>query len=347
MGRREIAIGKAAGGCGVTGEWAGRGGDLREDREGEAELQAHRRHGADENWTDARDRCGGRRGGLLQRQSDLIIASPTLEELGLHGKCREIRERWERAVKSAEDMRATNIAQRVKSTATKEKLIEASDNALKKATDEVTKNIRTYVVVDVSGSMQNAIESAKGHIARFLQGFRPSACIGLAWSSPRRAARSRSPIRPRRGCENAFRGIVAGGGTLITAPVFAPALAHLQARGGRGRAVPLHRRRAAGMERSMLHSQAAGIRPMAFGFVLRAAGIRSSGPRRCQDTAAVLGIPCFMVDERTFADPYAIPRTIRALVAATPVGTTRTTTSRVSPAETILKTDLLHKPAWA
>jgi hypothetical protein len=271
---------------------------------------------------------------------DLIIASPTLEELGLM-EVQEIRERWERAVKSAEDMRASNIAQRVKSVATKEKLIEASDNALKKAADEVTKNIRTYVLVDVSGSMQNAIESAKGHIARFLQGFPPERVHVAVFNTQGREIKIVHPSAA--GVQNAFRGIVAGGGTDHGAGVRALA----------------HHKPAADEDALFLFIgdeqqngtfdaafQAAGIKPMAFGFV-RVAGSDGVGLRAIQDTSAVLGIPCFMVDERTFADPYAIPRTIRALVAATPVGTTRTTASRVSLAEAILKTDLLAKPAWA
>ena len=68
-----------------------------------------------------------------------------------------------------------------------------------------------------------------------------------------------------------------------------------------------------------------------------------------RDTAKRLGIPCFQIDERTFEDPYAIPRTIRALVAATPVGVTAQAVAapRVTLAETILKTEVLKKPAWA
>jgi hypothetical protein len=56
-----------------------------------------------------------------------------------------------------------------------------------------------------------------------------------------------------------------------------------------------------------------------------------------------------MIDERIFADPYAIPRTIRALIAATPIGKSSATVAvpRVSLVDTILATDLLQKPAWA
>jgi hypothetical protein len=71
-----------------------------------------------------------------------------------------------------------------------------------------------------------------------------------------------------------------------------------------------------------------------------------------------LGIPCFTIDERIFgqvttggaADPYAIPRTIRNIIAATPVGrpvAARVAAPRVTLVDTILKTTLLKKPAWA
>jgi len=56
----------------------------------------------------------------------------------------------------------------------------------------------------------------------------------------------------------------------------------------------------------------------------------------------VLGIPCFLIVENTFDDVYAIPRTIRALVAATPVGVAArvAAAARVTLVDTILKTDL-------
>ena len=46
---------------------------------------------------------------------DLIILTPTLEELGLL-EVKEVKTKWEHALKKAEDdMRATNIARNVKS----------------------------------------------------------------------------------------------------------------------------------------------------------------------------------------------------------------------------------------
>jgi hypothetical protein len=69
-----------------------------------------------------------------------------------------------------------------------------------------------------------------------------------------------------------------------------------------------------------------------------------------QGSAAALGIPCFLVDEATFADPYAIPRTLRNLIAATPVNKIvgrAPAAPRQTLVDTILKTPLLAKPAWA
>ena len=52
---------------------------------------------------------------------DLVILTPTIEELGLM-KVQEVRERWEQALKASEDMRAANIARNVQSKEVKEKL---------------------------------------------------------------------------------------------------------------------------------------------------------------------------------------------------------------------------------
>ena len=88
-----------------------------------------------------------------------------------------------------------------------------------------------------------------------------------------------------------------------------------------------------------------GFMPTAFGFLK----VRPSGLHAVTRTASALGIPCFLMDENTFEDPYAIPRTVQALVASTPVGASsfRAPTRRVTLVEQIIKTDLLQKPAWA
>jgi hypothetical protein len=93
-----------------------------------------------------------------------------------------------------------------------------------------------------------------------------------------------------------------------------------------------------------------GLNPVAFGLIpiISPRYGRSDKVRR---TAQMLEIPCFEIDERVFADPYAIPRTMRNLIASTPVGhgmaQVAVAPKRVSLVETILKTELLKKPVWA
>lgn len=271
---------------------------------------------------------------------DLIIATPTLEELGLL-EVQDVRERWERAIKAAEDMRAANIATRVKSQATQEKLHEAADNAVKAAVAEVVKGLRIYVIVDISGSMQNAIVQAKAHIAKFLQAFPLEQLHVSVFSTTGREVEIKHASAA--GVENAFRGISAGGGTLH----------------GQGvRVLAKHRPKAdedalfifVGDEEEYSTFDAAvrdsGISPVAFG-LLKVRECQSSAVR---DTAARLGIPCFLIEEQTFSDVYATPRVLRALISATPVGKTQGGAAfvpRVSLVDTILNTKLLMKPAWA
>src|SRR5271166_120325 len=274
---------------------------------------------------------------------DLIIATPTLEELGLL-EVQRFREKWEKAVKAAEDMRAANIAQRVKSKEVKDKLDEGADAALQKAVEEVVKAVRVYLMVDTSGSMEGAIEAAKTHLARFVQGF-PLDHIHVAVFST--SGREIKIVHPSKaGVENAFRGITAGGGTDYGAGVRA-----------------LQQYKLIGVDEDNIFLfvgdegaphftaavEASLLKPVAFGLVPIMSPRYGRGTA-VRDTANRLGIPCFEIDERTFADPYAIPRTIRALIAATPVGqatAVRAAAPRVSLVETILKTELLKKPAWA
>lgn len=270
---------------------------------------------------------------------DLIIFTPTLEELGLL-KVQDVRERWEKAVRSAEDQRAANIARNVQSKETKEALQQGADNAVATAVAEVVKGIRVYFMVDISASMQGAIEQAKKYIEKFLGGF-PSEQIHISvFNTGGREVLLKHASAA--GVTQAFRGIMAGGGTDYGAGV---------------RALQRHKPKGdedvlfifVGDEEANAFTDAvrmSGLSPMAFGFVK----VRNSPPYAAvTTTAGQLGIPCFMIDEKTFEDPYAIPRTVRALVAATPVGQGRVHVApvRVTLVDTIMKTELLKKPVWA
>jgi len=270
---------------------------------------------------------------------DLIIAMPTLEDLGLL-QVQEVKERIDKAVREAEDMRAANVALRLRNKDNQDKAQEAADNALKKAVVEVTKNLRVYFMVDISGSMEQSIEEAKRHIARFLQAFPPEQIHVAVFNTAGREVKI--PHASAAGVENAFRGIRAGGGTDYGSGV--QALQHFKPKPDEDVLFFfVGDEEANGFDNAV---RASGLNPMAFGLVK----IRNS-PHVCvQGSAAALGIPCFLVDEATFADPYAIPRTIRNLIAATPVNRIQgraPAAPRQTLVDTILKTELLAKPAWA
>lgn len=275
-------------------------------------------------------------GGLSAK--DLVIMTPTLEELGLL-KVREIRERWSKAVKATEDMRAANIATRVRGAATKAALESAADSAVAKAAAEVTKNLRVYFFVDVSGSMQSAIAAAKSHVAKFLGGFPLDRIHVATFNTAGRVVEVKHGSKA--GVENAFRGIDAGGGTDYGAGVLA--LKGFKPKEDEDALfVFIGDEEAAPFEHAVTSS---GLAPRAFGFVK----VRENDQTAVRETAARLRLPCFMIDESTFSDPYAIPRVIRNLIAATPVGKPA---SGAAPARrdlvaVILGTELLKKPAWA
>jgi hypothetical protein len=283
---------------------------------------------------------------------ELIILTPTIEELGLL-KVQEVKERITSALAAAEDMRARNIARNVRSKAVKEELEDAADKVGQKAVEEVSRGLRVYFIVDISASMQGALEAAKPLVAKFLQTFPLDQVHVSVFNTAGREVTIKH--QSTKGVEAAFRGINAGGGTDYGAGV--RVLSKYKPKEdedalfifiGDEEARPFQE-----------HVVASGIQPVAFGFI-KAVPFQGAAAWRHQqwggdnntavrDTAARLGIPCFMIEPDTFDDPYAISRTIRNLVAATPVG--HAARGRVAPRVTlvdqILQTELLQKPAWA
>lgn len=274
---------------------------------------------------------------------DLIILTPTLEELGLL-EVKEVKAKWDRALRKAEDdMRAANIARNVKSKDVQEQLVAAADTALQKVVEAVTKDLRVYVLIDISGSMARSIEEAKDLVSKFLQGFALDRTHVAVFNTAGRVVEIKHASAA--GVENAFKGIGASGGTTHASGVMAFVSA---------KKLPLESEDVImifvgdGGEQSTFerYINDSGLRPTAFGF-LKLPGDPGDAVNR---TAMQLGIPCFPIERDTFKDVYAIPRTIRALVSSTPVGkaVTRVVAApRVTLVDTILKTDLLKKPAWA
>lgn len=287
--------------------------------------------------------------------ADLIIATPTLEELGLltHPS---VAERWKKAIDGAENQRAANIARNVKSADVKEKLEQAADTAAQKAVAEVAKDFRIYVCIDKSGSMQGAIERAKEYCSKLVSAFPLEKLHVCMFNSV--GTEVAIPVASAAGVAKAFRGHEAGGATSYAAGV------HCLLREHR----PL-------AEEDVLFFfigdeddpnvlplvqvfRAHATKPLAFGLlhVESAPGAPRWIPRRdatiVQQAAGQLGIPCFQLEEGMFADPYVVPRVLRNVIAATPVRqmavyTQPAPTARVTLIEQILKTPLLQKPAWA
>ena len=281
---------------------------------------------------------------------DLIIFTPTLEELGMM-EIPDIKARWEKALKAADDMRAANIALRVKSTAAKESLNEASDKALQNAVAESMKGIRIYFMVDISGSMEGAIVQAKTYISRFLQAFPMDKIHISVFNTTGRIVELKAPTA--KAVEVAMANYKPSGGTDYGSGV--RALQHFKPKDDEDVIFIF-----VGDEEAQPFAnavRASGLNPLAIGFVKVTATTGAAGYRAMQgyaasavrDTGAELGLPVFMINEATFADPYAIPRTIRNLINSTPVNRNvqRATPVRVTLVDAILKTELLKKPVWA
>ena len=272
--------------------------------------------------------------------ADLVILTPTIEELGLL-EIPALEARWKAAMSKARDQRAANVAKRVRKAETVEVLQEAADAATRKAFEEVTRNLRVYVVVDKSGSMEQSLERAKLYLTRMLQGFPQERLHISVFNTFGTEVTLKSPTAA--GVEFAFRGHKAGGGTCYHMGV--RALAHHKPEPDEdvlfifvGDEADYHR---GDLQREFGRL---GFQPAAFGLLKVPGGTGNV----VTETAAALGIPCFPIDEEMFDDPYAVTRTLSHLIASTPVGAAASSAApRKTLVETILETKVLEKPMWA
>ena len=270
--------------------------------------------------------------------ADLVILTPTLEELGLL-EVEPIHDRWSAAVAAAENQRAAHIATRVSTKEARDKLVEASDAAVAKAVEEVSRGLRIYFMVDISASMSRAIESSITYVTRLLGGFPLEKLHVAVFNTMGKEITIKHASSV--GVTAAFRGIGAGGGTDYGSGVRA-LQKHALAEDEDALFVFVGDEQASEFSRAVNLS---GLQPVAFG-LLKVSGTERD--RAVRDTAANLNIPCFEIDEGIFADPYAVTRTLRNLIAATPVGRSAVKGApRVSLVETILGTEILAKPVWA
>lgn len=280
--------------------------------------------------------------------ADLVILTPTFEELGLL-EVDAIKARWKVAIEAAENTRAANIAKRVKKVATKEALDESADKAVQKVVAEAAKDLRVYVVVDISGSMSGAIERAKTYLTKLLVGIPLNRLhISVFNTGGREVVIKHASSK---GVEHAFKGYYAGGGTSYAAGVHA-----LMGRTPKDDEDSLiifvgdeEDHNAPALVRMVQNS---GLRPNAFGLLKVVDAGWAHGGSIVTDAARLLGIPCFTVDEEMFKgdNPYIVPRTLAHLIAATPVGAPvakAPVRKRKTLVQEILETPLLTKPVWA
>ena len=285
--------------------------------------------------------------------ADLIIATPTLEELGLLDNA-AIAERWKAATERAENQRAENIAKNVKSTVVKEQLEKAADTAAQKAVEEVAKDFRIYVIVDKSGSMQGAIERAKELASRMVSAFPLDRLHVCLFNTVGVEVQIRTASTA--GVAQAFRGHGAGGGTSYAAGVHCLLRDHKPSADEDALFFFVGDEDDPNVDNLVRVVRDHGVQPVAFG--LLHVESPENYPRwlpRAQANiveraAGLLNVPCFKVDEDIFADPYAVPRTLRNLIASTPVRQVAGPAAaprRSSLIEDILRTPLLQKPIWA
>jgi hypothetical protein len=283
---------------------------------------------------------------------EMVNLAPTIEELGLLG-VPTYRERLDKALAAATNMRAANLALRMKTKEGQDKLQQAADTAMQKDMAEAVRQLVLYFFIDISGSMKVAIERAKQIIGRLLGGFPLDKIAVVVFRESARIVTIRHASKA--GVDNAFLGIEAEGGTNHASAVVCGTAARKPGPGEDA----IFMWFGDGGERDYTPLVKAvggcGVQPVAFGF------LEMTGPQ-CQNwgcvrsAAAALNLPLFDIDERIFGasdtetiDPYAVARSMRAIIAAAPVGAAR---AAAAPAEKTLidkiaTTELLQLPPWA
>ena len=274
--------------------------------------------------------------------ADLIILTPTLEELGLL-KDKDVNARWKVAMDKAENQRAANVARNVKSKEAKDGLQEAADKVVVKVLEEVTRDMRVYVFVDKSASMKGAIEKAIVYLTKFLGGFPPERLHVAAFNTQGSEITIKSPTAA--GVNQAFRGHRDGGGTSYSVGV--RTLEKYKPQDGEDVLFMFIGDQDGEDGRSLAdYIRGTGLNPVAFG-MLTVIGDWHSRGTTCEDAARYLGIPCFPIEEGLFDDPYTVTRVLRDMIANTPVGKAApgiVVPKRKTLVEEILETNLLQKP---
>ena len=225
--------------------------------------------------------------------------------------------RWKKAVDSAQDQRAAHIASRVRNKVTAEKLVVASEKAAQVAVAKSIENLRIYVFVDISGSMEGAIEKAKTYLAKLLVIFPLAKVHVCVFNTAAREVTIRHASAA--GVNHAFSAFRAGGGTDYGAGVRLLAK-YKPAADEESFFIFVGDQQAGWFTDAVKQSN---LKPVAFGFVPVE---DTSVANAVTGTAYDLKIPRFNIEEAHFSDAYALPRTITHLLSSAP-----TTAPRRSP----------------
>ncbi|MCP3167422.1 vWA domain-containing protein [Myxococcus qinghaiensis] len=265
---------------------------------------------------------------------DLRLMTPTLEELGLLAEP-SVRGRWELAVQTATDQRALNIAKNVRSDVLRQKLEEASDNAARQAVAEATSetDVRVMFLIDKSGSMEGAIENSKEALARILAGFPVEKLHIAAFDTMGTVLKPKAANRTA--VQHMLERLKASGGTTHAAGVHALHRDGVKVPEGAKLVVIV-----VGDEAGEAGDQFArafrdcGYTVAALALLVSVAGARGNTVRTC---SSFMKVPFSEVNVDQFADPYQVPRVLKALLDAP----TQPGASQSGWVERVMRTPLL------
>ena len=276
---------------------------------------------------------------LIDRLSDkdLMILTPTLEEFGLLENA-EIKQRWQEALRNQDDQRARNIAKNIKKRETAEQLDGAADEAVAKAVDEATADADVHImfIIDISASMEGAIELSKDALSMIVQGFDPAKLHVSCFNTIGNLLRPRH--RSAAGIKHMLAPLQASGGTVYSMGIAAFDVNQVRIPDDAELIVF-----AVGDEAGEAGAQFAknitsyGYKPSAFAHIVNVARGWSRG-NTVRGAAEKLGVPYTEVDVDQFRDVYQVQRTLKAVLEAQPFR------QKASLVEKILQTELMAKP---
>jgi hypothetical protein len=276
----------------------------------------------------------------LLSDRDIRILSPTLESLGLLADA-EVRQRWERALATATDLRSLNIAANLRDVELRERLETAAEAAVATAVSDAVADddVQVMFLIDKSGSMEGAIEKSKEALIRILAGFPAERLHVAAFDTIGRVIRLKAANRA--GVIHALSTIKAGGGTTHGSALRALAEAGVRMPDGSTLIVIV-----VGDEAGESGNQFA-LSFTEYGYPAAAVALVVNVDRpswrgsTVRDAAAALGVPYSEVAVEAFEDPYQVTRVLKTLLDAPVAASTARTAGWL---DKVLATPLLAKP---